>query len=317
MDVFEMFLEFPMFLAAFIIMLIVLIICITLYLYDYFLPEQILLKSSKISSSPSPDISLKIKDSKQNTSQKEENKAIKIKGFHQNEIIEDQKKFYLGEKMQNVEQLSQKLTNSKNNIIEKKEELSIMFVESLSSLNSWKNNEIENEIFKEVNWNLEKTQNENKEESLVYQYIFPSSKSSSQKYKLLNIEKGNKDDEKEEELLSKYKLGICRIFEENENNLKTNIVKEVNGNIYKIYSEGNPDLIKEKCRKETIPGNFNEIMGKYKEKGYNIIGFAGKKMKMNYIQSQRIDRSKCECNMIFLGFAIYKVDYDGYKSAYS
>ena len=58
-------------------------------------------------------------------------------------------------------------------------------------------------------------------------------------------------------------------------------------------------------------------MGKYKERGYNVIGLAGKKMKMNYIQSQRIDRSKCECNMIFLGFAIYKVDYNGYKSAYS
>ena len=317
MDVFEMILEFPIFLAIFIIMFIALIIIIALYSYDSFISEEILLKSNKISSSPSSDVSIKVKDDKPKINQKKENKAVKIKGFHQNEIIEDKKKFNLGAKIQNVEHLSQKLTNSKNNIIEKKEELSIMFVESLSSLNSWKNNEIENEIFKEVNWNLEKSQNENKEESLVYQYIFPKVKSSSQKSKLLNIEQLNKEDEKEEELLSKYKLGICRIFEENENNLKTNIVKEVNGNLYKIYSEGNPNLIKEKCRKETIPGNFNEILGKYKEKGYNVIGLAGKKMKMNYIQSQRIDRTKCECNMIFLGFAIWGVDYDGYKSAYS
>ena len=317
MDVFEMILEFPIFLAIFIIMFISLIIIIALYSYDSFISEEILLKSNKITSSPSSDVSIKVKDDKPKINQKKENKAVKIKGFHQNEIIEDKKKFNLGAKIQNVEHLSQKLTNSKNNIIEKNEELSIMFVESLSSLNSWKNNEIENEIFKEVNWNLEKSQNENKEESLVYQYIFPQVKSSSQKSKLLNIEQGNKEDEKEEELLSKYKLGICRIFEENENNLKTNIVKEVNGNLYKIYSEGNPNLIKEKCRKETIPGNFNEILGKYKEKGYNVIGLAGKKMKMNYIQSQRIDRTKCECNMIFLGFAIWGVDYDGYKSAYS
>ena len=317
MDVFEMILEFPIFLAIFIIMFIALIIIIALYSYDSFISEEILLKGNKITSSPSSDVSIKVKDDKPKINQKKENKAVKIKGFHQNEIIEDKKKFNLGPKIQNVEHLSQKLTNYKNNLIEKKEELPIMFVESLSSLNSWKNNEIENEIFKEVNWNLEKRQNENKEESLVYQYIFPQVKSSSQKSKLLNIEQGNKEDEKEEELLSKYKLGICRIFEENENNLKTNIVKEVNGTLYKIYSEGNPNLIKEKCRKETIPGNFNEILGKYKEKGYNVIGLAGKKMKMNYIQSQRIDRTKCECNMIFLGFAIWGVDYDGYKSAYS
>ena len=317
MDVFEILIEFPIFLAIFIIMLMVLIISIALYSYDSFISEELLLKSSKITSSPSPDISIKVRDNKQNTNDKKEKKTIKIKGFHQNEIIEAQKKFNLGEKMQNVEDLSQKLVNSKNNIIEKKEELSIMFVESLSSLNSWKNNEIENEIFKEVNWNLEQSQNGNKEESLVYQYIFPTIKPSSQQNKSLNINQGKNEDEKEEDLFSKYKLGICRTFDENENNLKTNIVKEINGNLYKIYSEGNPDLIKEKCRKETIPGNFNEILGKYKEKGYNVIGLAGKKMKMNYIQSQRIDRTKCECNMIFLGFAVYKVDCIGYKSAYS
>ena len=317
MDVFEMLIEVPIFLVIFFIMLMVLIISIVLYSYDSFLFEEIMLKNSKIISVPSPDISIKVKDNKQNTKSKKDNKAIKIKGFHQNEINEDQKKFNLGEKIQNVDHLSQNLLISKNNIIEKKEEISIMYIESLSSLNSWKNNEIENEIFKNINWNLEKDVNENKEESLVYQYIFPSLKSSSQQSKFLNIEQDKKEDEKEEELISKYKLGICRIFEESENNLKTNIVKKVNGNLYKIYSEGNPDLIKEKCRKETIPGNFYEILGKYKEKGFNVIGLAGKKMKMNYIQSQRIDRSKCECNMIFLGIAVYKVDYDGYKSAYS
>lgn len=317
MDVFEMLQEFSVYLVIFIILLMISIMIIALYIYDSFISQEILLKSSKITSSPSVDISIKIKDNKQNRNQKKENKSIKIKGFHQNEIIEEQKKFNLSEKIKNVDHLSQKLAISKNNIIEKKEELSIMFVESLSSLNSWENNEIENEIFKKVNWNLEKTENQNKEESLVYQYIFPPLKSSSQQSKILNIEQDDKEDKKEEELFSKYKLGICRTFEENENSLKTNIVKEANGNLYKIYSEGNPDLIKEKCRKDTIPGNFNEILGKYKEKGYNVIGLSGKKMKMNYIQSQRIDRSKCECNMIFLGFAIYKIDYDGYKSAYS
>ena len=317
MDVFEMLQEFSVYLVIFIILLMISIMIIALYIYDSFISQEILLKSSKITSSPSVDISIKVKDNKQNRNQKKENKSIKIKGFHQNEIIEEQKKFNLSEKIKNVDHLSQKLAISKNNIIEKKEELSIMFVESLSYLNSWENNEIENEIFKKVNWNLEKTENQNKEESLVYQYIFPPLKSSSQQSKILNIEQDDKEDKKEEELFSKYKLGICRTFEENENSLKTNIVKEVNGNLYKIYSEGNPDLIKEKCRKDTIPGNFNEILGKYKEKGYNVIGLSGKKMKMNYIQSQRIDRSKCECNMIFLGFAIYKIDYDGYKSAYS
>ena len=77
----------------------------------------------------------------------------------------------LGEKIQNVEHLSKNLTNSKNNIIEKNEELSNMFIESLSSLKSWKNNEIEKEIFKNINWNLEKGVNE-KKKNLLYINIF-------------------------------------------------------------------------------------------------------------------------------------------------
>ncbi len=59
------------------------------------------------------------------------------------------------------------------------------------------------------------------------------------------------------------------------------------------------------------------MMVKYKREGYEVIAFSGKKMKMNYIQSQRVERIKCESNMIFLGFAIYKIKYDRYKSAYS
>ena len=113
-------------------------------------------------------------------------------------------------------------------------------------------------------------------------------------------------------------MGICRTFDYCDDiKIKSNIVKEVNGNLYKIYSEGDPLLIREKCRGETLPQNFYEMIEQYKNEGYKIIGISGKKMKMNYLQSQKIERCKCESNMTFLGFAIYKVNYDGYKSAYS
>ena len=244
---------------------------------------------------------------------------------------EKNKKFVLSEKTGSVDHLSQKLLEQKKDNISKNEELSIMFIESLSSLNSWKNNEIENQLFKEINWNLEKSENGNGvEESLVRQYVFPQSKlkdntsyitiplSSSQSSVNTSYDYEDEEEQKEKELLSSYKLGICRIFDySEEKKIKSNIVKEVNGIYYKTYSQGDPDLIKEKCRKDTIPENFNELVDKYKKDGYNIIGLSGKKMKMNYIQCQRVERSKCESNMIFLGFAVYKVAYDGYKYAYS
>ena len=259
----------------------------------------------------------------------EKDTKIKISGIYKNEIRQNDKKFNVSEYTENISHLSQKLINNQNNIINKNDELSMMLVESLSSLNSWKNDEIQNEIFKEINWNLEKRHNTGSDESLVYQYVFPQIKqinnispvinlSSSQSSINSNSETEDGEEEKEKALLSSYKLGICRTFDySEENKIKSNIVKEVNGNLYKIYSEGNPDLIKEKCRKDTIPENFDEMMVKYKREGYEVIAFSGKKMKMNYIQSQRVERIKCESNMIFLGFAIYKIKYDRYKSAYS
>jgi len=231
----------------------------------------------------------------------------------------------------NINHLFQKVIISNNNEKNKKDELSIMFTESLSSLNSWNNNEVENEIFKEINWNIDNLENFGENESLVFQYIYPNlmrkecfsssyfaNLSSSQSSINSNSETEDGEEEKEKVLLSQYKLGICRTFDNCDDiKIKSNIVKEVNGNLYKIYSEGDPFLIKEKCRIETFPQNFEEIMDNYKKEGYSIIGISGKKMKMNYFQSQKIERTKCESNMIFLGCVIYKINYDGYKTAYS
>ena len=36
------------------------------------------------------------------------------------------------------------------------------------------------------------------------------------------------------------------------------------------------------------------------------MSLCGKKVKMNYLQCQRIERNKCESNMIFLGFVYYR-----------
>ena len=287
--------------------------------------------TKSISSESSSRSQKKEKEKKTIKTDNKESKTIEIKGFHLNEIKVSEKKFVLGEKTENLENFSQKLINSENNEINKNDELSMMFVESVSSLNSWKNNEIEDKLFKEINWNLDKRENESDEESLISHYVFPQHKlkdanstlsipnlSSSQSSINSNSDTEDGEEEKEKALLSSYRLGICRTFEvSNETKIKSNIVKEINGNLYKIYSQGNPNLIKEKCRKDTIPQNFEEISQNYKKNGFNVIGLAGKKMKMNYIQSQRVDRSKCESNMVFLGFVVYKVNYDGYKSAYS
>ena len=240
-------------------------------------------------------------------------KKVEMKGFQRNEIKEDNKVFELGNKMDNVEHLSQKI----NNINNKNDEMGLMFIEGLSSLNSWKNEELGKEIMEKIRWNLEKRENE--EDGVIYQYVYPQNKdnnitninitnnnlASSQESVNSLTETEDGEEEKERQILSSYKLGICKIFEK-EKNVKSNIVKEINDKFYKIYSEGDPELIKTMCKKETIPENYDEIISKNNKEGNEIMSLCGKKVKMNYLQCQRIERNKCESNMIFLGFVYYK-----------
>ena len=170
----------------------------------------------------------------------------------------------------------------------------------------------------------------NEENGLIYQYVNPNKKENSNISNTNNINKLSSsqdsinsltetedgDDEKEKQIFSSYKLGICKIFE-NEKKIKSNIVKEINDKYYKIYSEGDPELIKTICKNDTIPENYDEIIAKNKEEGNEIMSLCGKKVKMNYLQCQKIERNKCESNMIFLGFVFYREIKGGYNPGYS
>ena len=248
-------------------------------------------------------------EQKVNENTAEENK-VEMKGFQHNEIKEGNSGFQLGNKTENIVHLSQKI----NNINNKNDEMGLMFIEALSSLNSWKNTSIEKEILKKTEWNLEKRETD--DEGLIYQYVYPNIKDNSNFINNNNLgssqesinsltETEDGEEEKERQILSSYRLGICKIFEK-EKNIKSNIVKEMNDKFYKIYSEGNPELIKNICKKETLPSNYDEIVLKNINEGNEIMGICGKKIKMNYLQCQKMERNKCESNMIFLGFVYYR-----------
>ena len=250
------------------------------------------------------------KEQKVNENTAEENK-VEMKGFQHNEIKEGNNGFKLGNKTENIVHLSQKI----NNINNKNDEMGLMFIEALSSLNSWKNTTIEKEILKKTEWNLEKRETD--DEGLIYQYVYPNIKDNSNFINNSNnlgssqesinslTETEDGEEEKERQILSSYRLGICKIFEK-ERNIKSNIVKEMNDKFFKIYSEGNPELIKNICKKETLPSNYDEIVLKNINEGNEIMGICGKKIKMNYLQCQKMERNKCESNMIFLGFVYYR-----------
>ena len=116
--------------------------------------------------------------------------------------------------------------------------------------------------------------------------------------------------EQAEEMLIKqhYELGIIRNFHSvpNENEKTTVIVRDVNEPYYKIYSKGPLEEILQICKKETIPPEVNQKIQEYQsdKERFCLLGLCVKMIKMSYSQSQEVNRTFLETNMIFLGVVI-------------
>ena len=209
---------------------------------------------------------------------------------------------------------------NKNKLYELKE----MFFENISSCHqiNYLNNKciskdpLDKLIFQESNWKIyeqkfsEETLSQNLNDTIAI-FLRPNQEKDlkeklefvKKKYSELN----DKLNEEEEESIIKehYELGIIRNFGCDENSYKkTVIVKDVNDSYFKIFSKGNPNVILNLCKSESIPKNIYEVINQFKNQGKVIIALSGKIIKMNYLQSQFIERSKCENNMIFLGLII-------------
>ncbi len=104
---------------------------------------------------------------------------------------------------------------------------------------------------------------------------------------------------------SHYEIGIIRRFDFTSKLMRmSTLVKNVNEPYFKGFCKGSPEKIKELCKPETIPINFNETLSKYTTKGFRVLALSAKLLKMNYMQSQKIERDTVESNMIFLGLLI-------------
>lgn len=255
---------------------------------------------------------------------------IRIYGYHlllQNENVETNQKYILSKLFQDdISDLSKKMYKynknkilSKNNkqiITNKNKELTSMLIECLASINcDWYSNSqntFQKLLFNSTDWMLsDDLKNEEKEKLIVPSYIRYKYEESLDN-KILKNELSENDCENF--IISKhYEIGIVKSFKCDINKyIITKIIKNINHNYYKIFSQGNPLTIRSVCKTETIPKNFDKIVKKYTSSNKVVLALAVKMVKMNYLHAQKINRNECENNMIFLGFIIL----DGIKYAY-
>ena len=191
------------------------------------------------------------------------------------------------------------------------DDLNSFFVECLASCHSATivNGEligdpIDVQMFKSCNWEIFENNNEKEDniKNVISTFLRPKQELD------LDIKLNSLLKEKEEEddiIKDHYELGVIRRFDFSSKLQRMSvIVKNINENYYKIFCKGSPEKIKDLCKGETIPKNFNEILKNYTSKGFRVLALSFKMIKMNYIQTQEISREKVENNMIFLGLLI-------------
>ena len=84
------------------------------------------------------------------------------------------------------------------------------------------------------------------------------------------------------------------------------LVKNTKEDYFKVYCKGSPEKIRELCKPESIPSNYNRILNLYSNQGLRVFALSFKLLKMHYLQSEKLSRESVEHDLIFLGFFIVK-----------
>ncbi|KAG6040561.1 hypothetical protein E4U41_000136 [Claviceps citrina] len=74
-----------------------------------------------------------------------------------------------------------------------------------------------------------------------------------------------------------------------------------------IFVKGAPEAMKEICRPESFPNDYDELLSNYTHKGYRVIACATKHLpKLSWVKAQKMTRSEVESDLEFIGFIIFE-----------
>ena len=165
---------------------------------------------------------------------------------------------------------------------------------------------IDVKMFEALDWIMKENDSSNGEQNndpLVLNYIRPKTEEDIE-IRLQNVQ-GNENIK--DKLKERYEIGIVKRFDfSSKLQRMTTISKNINEDYFKAFCKGSPEKLRDLCKPETIPLNFDTILNSYTTKGYRVLAMAAKGLLMDFQQSQSISREDVEKNMIFLGFLIVK-----------
>lgn len=84
------------------------------------------------------------------------------------------------------------------------------------------------------------------------------------------------------------------------------LIKDVIEDSFEFYTKGAPEVIKEHCRPETLPEDFDDLLGYYARHGQRVVACAYRRVPEEVEELMRIPRSQIERDLHFLGFIVFE-----------
>ncbi|KIW09275.1 uncharacterized protein PV09_00196 [Verruconis gallopava] len=103
-------------------------------------------------------------------------------------------------------------------------------------------------------------------------------------------------------------LGVLKTFEfVSQLRRASVVVRQFGAKDGDIYVKGAPEVMKEICRPESFPSDYDDLLAYYTHRGFRVIACASKHLpKMNWVKVQKMNREEAESDLNFLGFIIFE-----------
>ncbi|KAJ8106342.1 hypothetical protein OPT61_g9601 [Boeremia exigua] len=115
-------------------------------------------------------------------------------------------------------------------------------------------------------------------------------------------------DDAEDNTRKPVELGVLRQFEfVSQLRRASVIVRRFGSKSGDIYVKGAPEVMKEICRPESFPTDYEELLAFYTHRGFRVIACATKSIaKLNWLKVQKMKREEAESNLDFVGFIVFE-----------
>lgn len=115
------------------------------------------------------------------------------------------------------------------------------------------------------------------------------------------------DDREDDENRKPIELGVLKSFEfVSQLRRASVIVRQFGSKTGHVYVKGAPECMKDICRADSFPTDYEELLAFYTHKGFRVIACATKTLKVNWLKMQKMKREEAEKDLEFVGFIIFE-----------